>query len=112
VALALLGATVGATPASAQKQGSILKMFSPDSPASMSILEEATAFSQRPMMGVFNNLVIYDQQIKQNSLASIIPDLATAWSWSEASRSRCSGMSPARCRRRAANWPRSASTAT
>src|SRR5262249_60089022 len=79
----LLGASLAAAPVSAQKAGGILKMFSPDSPASMSILEEATAFSQRPMMGVFNNLVIYDQGIKQNSLASIVPDLATGWSWSE-----------------------------
>src|SRR5438067_10338885 len=71
------------TPALAQKSGGILKMFSPDSPASMSVLEEATAFSQRPMMAVFNNLVIYDQGTKQNSLASIVPDLATGWSWNE-----------------------------
>jgi len=35
------------------------------------------------MMGVFNNLVIYDQHIQQSSLQSIVPDLATAWSWSE-----------------------------
>jgi peptide/nickel transport system substrate-binding protein len=40
----------------AQKQGGILRMYSPDSPASMSILEEATVFAEGPMMGVFNNL--------------------------------------------------------
>ncbi|HKM73602.1 MAG TPA: hypothetical protein VJX94_26645 [Stellaceae bacterium] len=67
----------------AQRAGGVTKMFSPDSPASMSILEEATAFSQRPMMGVFNNLVIYDQHVEQNSLDSIFPDLATGWSWNE-----------------------------
>src|SRR5438132_9588176 len=67
----------------AQKQGGILKMYSPDSPASMSIHEEATIVSQRPMMGVFNNLVMFDQHVKQNSLASIVPDLATGWSWNE-----------------------------
>ena len=82
-AVTLLGASLVATPVAAQKAGGVLKMFNPDSPASMSILEEATAFSQRPMMGVFNNLVIYDQAVKQNSLASIVPDLATGWSWSE-----------------------------
>jgi peptide/nickel transport system substrate-binding protein len=58
-------------------------MFNPDSPASMSILEESTAFSQRPMMAVFNNLVMFDQNVKQNSLQSIVPDLATGWSWNE-----------------------------
>jgi len=35
-------------------------MYSPDSPASMSIHEEATIFAEGPMMGVFNNLVMYD----------------------------------------------------
>ena len=58
-------------------------MYSPDSPASMSIHEEATFVAEGPMMGVFNNLVMFDQQVKQNSLASIVPDLATAWSWNE-----------------------------
>jgi len=34
-------------------------------------------------MGIFNNLVVFDQHAKQNSLQSIVPDLATGWSWSE-----------------------------
>ena len=34
-------------------------------------------------MGVFNNLVIFDQDEAQNSLESIVPDLAESWSWSE-----------------------------
>ena len=80
---ALLVAITAAGPASAQKQGGILRMYSPDSPASMSILEEGTVFAQGPMMGVFNNLVMFDQQVKQNSLASVVPDLATGWSWNE-----------------------------
>ena len=67
----------------AQNQGGILKMYNPDSPASMSIHEEATIVSERPMMGVFNNLVMFDQHAKQNSLQSIVPDLATGWSWNE-----------------------------
>src|SRR6266566_1746662 len=74
---------VAAEPASAQKTGGILRMYSPDSPASMSIHEEATFVAEGPMMGVFNNLVVFDQQVKQNSLDSIVPDLATAWSWNE-----------------------------
>src|SRR5271163_4343301 len=67
----------------AQKSGGILRMYSPDSPASMSIVEEATVFAEGPMMGVFNNLVMFDQHVKQNSLQSIVPDLATGWSWNE-----------------------------
>src|ERR1700724_163444 len=69
--------------AAAQKQGGILKSYSIDSPASMSIHEEATVFAVRPMMGVFNNLVMYDQHVKQNSMASIVPDLASSWTWDE-----------------------------
>ena len=76
-------AMFAAEAAFAQKQGGILKMYDPDSPASMSIHEEATIVSERPMMGVFNNLVIFDQHVPQNSLASIVPDLATGWSWNE-----------------------------
>src|ERR1700730_15342149 len=67
----------------AQQQGGILQMHHPDSPAGMSIHEEATIVSERPMMGVFNNLVMFDQHVKQNSLQSIVPDLATGWSRNE-----------------------------
>src|SRR5215510_4956277 len=74
---------VVAEPALAQKSGGILKMYSPDSPASMSIHEEATFVAEGPMMGVFNNLVLFDQHVKQNSLDSIVPDLAKSWSWNE-----------------------------
>src|SRR6266852_7159447 len=80
---ALLAAVSVADAALAEKAGGILKMYSPDSPASMSIHEEATFVAEGPMMGVFNNLVMFDQQVKQNSLDSIVPDLATAWSWNE-----------------------------
>jgi peptide/nickel transport system substrate-binding protein len=79
----LLTAMFATNPTLAQKQGGILRMYSPDSPASMSILEEATVFAERPMMGIFNNLVMFDQHVKQNSLQSIVPDLATGWSWNE-----------------------------
>ena len=67
----------------AQKSGGVLKISFFDNPASMSLHEEATGAALRPMMGVFNNLVMYDQHVAQNSLASIIPDLATSWSWNE-----------------------------
>jgi len=80
---ALLLALSATNAAPAQKQGGILRMYSPDSPASMSTHEEATVFAEGPMMGVFNNLVMYDQHVPQNSLQSIVPDLATGWSWSE-----------------------------
>jgi peptide/nickel transport system substrate-binding protein len=81
--LGLLIVLFAMSTALAQKPGGVLRMYSPDSPASMSILEEATVFAEGPMMGVFNNLVMYDQHVPQNSLQSIVPDLATGWSWSE-----------------------------
>src|SRR5882724_6438641 len=90
VRLGILAATVGvlvgivaAGPALAQKRGGILKVYTLDSPASMSIHEEVTVFSQRPMMGVFNNLVTFDPKVRQNSLASVVPDLAESWTWDE-----------------------------
>ena len=49
----------------------------------MSIHEEATYSVVVPMMGVMNNLVVFDQRIAQNSLDTIRPDLAESWSWSE-----------------------------
>src|SRR6201984_1598179 len=81
--LGLVIALFAGPTALAQKPGGVLRMYSPDSPASMSIHEEATVFAEGPMMGVFNNLVIYDQHVPESSLQSIVPDLATAWSWSE-----------------------------
>jgi peptide/nickel transport system substrate-binding protein len=80
-AFALAVTTAGA--ALAQKSGGILRLQHFDSPASMSILEESTRATEQPMMGVFNNLVLYDQHVAQNSLSSIVPDLATKWEWSE-----------------------------
>ncbi|MGB9646063.1 MAG: ABC transporter substrate-binding protein [Stellaceae bacterium] len=69
--------------ADAQKSGGVLIMSHFDSPASMSMHEEATGAVNRPMMGVFNNLVMYRQDVAQNSMESIVPDLATGWSWNE-----------------------------
>ena len=70
-------------PALAQKPGGVLKIYHRDSPGSMSTIEEASLSTSMPMMAVFNYLVVYDQHVAQNSLATIVPDLATSWSWSE-----------------------------
>ena len=69
-------------PVFAQKQGGVLKMYHRDSPGSASIHEEATFSTNTPFMPVFNNLVIYKQDVAQNSMDSIVPDLATSWAWS------------------------------
>ena len=72
-----------AGPALAQQPGGVLRVAHRDSPASMSTLEEVTISTVAPMMGVFNNLVLFDQHVPQNTLQSIVPDLATDWSWNE-----------------------------
>ena len=82
-AAAWLLVAIPATEASAPKAGGVLKIYNRDSPASMSILEEATLSTVLSMMGVFNNLVVYDQHVAQNSEQSIVPELATDWAWSE-----------------------------
>jgi peptide/nickel transport system substrate-binding protein len=79
----LLVALSLAQPAHAQMAGGTIKIGHFDSPASMSMLEESTAAVNRPTMAVFNNLVLYDQNVKQNSPQSIVPELATGWSWNE-----------------------------
>ena len=79
-------AVSGGETAFAEKSGGILKIGQFDSPAGMSILEESSYTAEGPMMGVFNNLVLYDQHEPQNSLESVRPDLATGWLWDESRR--------------------------
>jgi peptide/nickel transport system substrate-binding protein len=66
----------------AQKSGGILKMYHRDNPPTLSIHESSTNSTVIPMMPLFNNLVVYDQTVAQNSPKSIVPDLAKSWSWS------------------------------
>jgi peptide/nickel transport system substrate-binding protein len=82
-ALGILFCVCAAGTAAAQKPGGILRIYNRDSPPSMSILEESALSTVLPMMGVFNNLIVYDQHIAQNSEKSVMPELAAAWSWSE-----------------------------
>ena len=80
---ALLAALYAGGTAFAQKPGGILRVHALDSPPSLSMHEEVDAVPARAMMAVFNNLVMFDQHTKQNNMQSIVPDLATGWSWSE-----------------------------
>jgi peptide/nickel transport system substrate-binding protein len=85
MASSLLIAAVSFTAAVADepKHGGILKIYHRDSPPSASIHEEATYSTVIPFMPIFNNLVMYKQDVAQNSFQSIVPDLASSWSWSE-----------------------------
>ncbi len=67
--------------AAAQQSGGILKFYHRDSPASGSIHEEATISAVAPFMAVFNNLVLFKQDEKQNRPENIQPELAESWSW-------------------------------
>ena len=64
------------TPTFAENSGGVLRIFSSNSPASMSIHEESTRYAVTPVMAVFNNLVLFDQHIAKNSLDTIVPELA------------------------------------
>jgi peptide/nickel transport system substrate-binding protein len=65
------------------KHGGILKFYHRETPPSMSIHEEATFSVNAPAMAIFNNLVVYDQHKPQNSMDTIVPELATSWAWSK-----------------------------
>jgi peptide/nickel transport system substrate-binding protein len=84
---ALLLTTASAAPALAQKPGGTLRIYHRDNPPSASLHEESTVSSIQPFMAVFNNLVMFDQQKRLNSLETIVPDLASSWSW-DASRTK------------------------
>src|SRR5687767_1612420 len=83
IAAAAVLIAAGAAPALAQKPGGTLRIQHWDSPASMSIHEEATYSTVVPIMGVMNNLVMFRQDKEQNSLDGIVPDLAESWAWGE-----------------------------
>jgi peptide/nickel transport system substrate-binding protein len=83
VVASLLTVMFAAGAALGQKPGGVLQVAHRDSPAGMSTLEEVTTSTVAPMMAVFNNLVIFDQHMPQNTLQSIVPDLAAGWSWNE-----------------------------
>jgi peptide/nickel transport system substrate-binding protein len=82
-ATVLLLPAIAGNPAAAQKNGGILRLPSPASPANMSMLEAPTIVAEMPLMGVFNNLIMFDQHKPQASLDTIVPDLATEWAWNE-----------------------------
>jgi peptide/nickel transport system substrate-binding protein len=84
LAAALLAVCLAAGPAAAQKPGGVLRMPIGNTPASLSIHEESTRVAVTPAMGVFNNLVLFDQHVAQNTFDSIRPELAESWAWDEA----------------------------
>ena len=70
----------------AQKAGGVLKIQHMDTPPSASIHEESTVSVAVPFMAIYNNLVVFDQNVPKNSLDSIVPDLATSWETTDGGR--------------------------
>src|SRR6202165_517664 len=81
-ALLCLLAVSGVALAGEPKQGGILRIYHRDSPGSASIHEGATYSLNVPFMPIHNNLIVYNQNVAQNSNDSIVPDLADSWAWS------------------------------
>jgi peptide/nickel transport system substrate-binding protein len=75
-------AAIGSAQAAEPKKGGILRIYHRETPPSLSIHEEATFSVNIPAMGIYNNLVLYDQHKPQNSMGTIVPELATSWAWS------------------------------
>ena len=75
-------ASISNVQAAEPKHGGILRVYHRETPPSLSIHEEATFSVNVPAMGLYNNLVIYDQHKPQNSMGTIEPELATSWAWS------------------------------
>ncbi|RPI43752.1 MAG: ABC transporter substrate-binding protein, partial [Betaproteobacteria bacterium] len=80
--LAVVAALGFGASALAQKSGGTLKIAVREGPGSPSLVEESSIYTNLPMMGVFNNLVLFDQQERIARPESIKPELATEWSWS------------------------------
>ena len=80
----LAAAALTSAQAAGPKHGGILKIQHRETPPSLSIHEEATFSVNIAAMAMYNNLIIYDQHIKQNSMDTIRPELATSWSWDKA----------------------------
>jgi peptide/nickel transport system substrate-binding protein len=82
-AFAIMFASGGGTPATAQVSGGTLRVYNSTNPPSASILEEVTIATVMPFMAVFNNLVLFDQAKSRNSIDGIVPELAESWSLDE-----------------------------
>jgi peptide/nickel transport system substrate-binding protein len=83
-ALALLGAAA-TLPAGAQapKRGGILTSLIIEDPPGFSIHESATTSTVWPMMPCYSNLVLFDQLKAQETVDTVVPELAERWSWQD-----------------------------
>src|SRR3990172_9137218 len=85
VAVVLAGTT--AWPATEPKAGGVLNATLSEAPPSLSIHEEATVAAVWPMMPCYNNLILFDPLKKQESVNTIIGELAEKWAWQDGGKS-------------------------
>jgi ABC-type transport system substrate-binding protein len=77
----LIPSTVWA--AAEPKYGGVLNATESDAPPSLSIHEEATVSTTWAMMPCYNNLVLFDPLKKQESVSTVIGELAERWAWED-----------------------------
>ncbi len=80
----ILLASPAAWPATEPKYGGVLNATLSEPPPSLSIHEEATVAAVWPMMPCYNNLVLFNPLKKQESVDTIIGELAEKWAWQDA----------------------------
>ena len=70
-------------PAQAPKSGGILHIHPLTAPPSLSPHEESTIATVQQVSACYSNLVYFDPVKRQESLDSVIPELAERWSWQD-----------------------------
>lgn len=76
---------IAGAPASAQtpKRGGILNAMLGEDPPGLSIHESATISGVWPAMPCYSNLALFDPLKAQETLETVIPELAERWSWQD-----------------------------
>jgi len=78
-AMALGGIAQAETP----KRGGVLTTLIIEDPPGFSIHESATVSTVWPMMPCYSNLVLFDQLKPNETLDTVVPELAERWSWQD-----------------------------
>src|SRR5713101_7479634 len=76
-------ATVSTAATPSPKRGGILNAMHREDPPSLSIHEEATISTNWPMMACYNNLVLFNPLFGQETVSTIIGELAEKWTWQD-----------------------------
>src|SRR5436309_10910129 len=83
LALVLVLALTLPVPAQAPKSGGVLTIHPLTAPPSLSPHEESTIATVQQVSACYSNLVYFDPPKRQESLETVIPELAEKWSWQD-----------------------------